>query len=113
VDNDALADELAEWVRQERPGFDPREYGFQEFGELLNYAQHKSVVRIVADEKLGLVVCLGAEFHPPVPRPSRPLRPEIEEEEYEPQPLLPGQPAATGEIPLLELPPKPMRRPRA
>ena len=74
VDNGALADELAEWVRQERPGFDHREYGFQEFGELLNYAQDKSVVRIVADEKLGLVVYLGAEFHPRRHRPSRPLR---------------------------------------
>jgi hypothetical protein len=38
---------------------------------------------------------------------------EIEEEEDEPQPLVPGQPTATGEIPLPELPPKPQRRPRA
>jgi uncharacterized protein (TIGR00288 family) len=113
VDNGALADELAEWVRQERPGFDPREYGFQEFGELLNYAQDKSVVRIVADEKLGLVVYLGAEFHPPAPPPEPAVATEIEEEEYEPQPLVPGQPTATGEIPLPEPPPKPMRRPPA
>jgi hypothetical protein len=36
-----------------------------------------------------------------------------EEEIDEPQPLVPGQPTATGEIPLPELPPKPQRRPRA
>ena len=113
VDNGALADEFAEWVRQERPGFDPREYGFQEFSELLNYAQDKSLVRIVADEKRGLVVYLGAEFHPSAPPPEPAVATEIEEEEYEPQPLVPGQPTATGEIPLPEPPPKPMRRPHA
>ena len=113
VDNGALADELAEWVRQERPSFDPREYGFQEFSELLNYAQDKSLVRIVADEKRGLVVYLGAEFHPSAPPPEPAVATEIEEEEYEPQPLVPGQPTATGEIPLPEPPPKPMRRPHA
>jgi uncharacterized protein (TIGR00288 family) len=92
VDNGALADELAEWVRQERPSFDPREYGFQEFSELLNYARDKSLVRIVADEKRGLVVHLGAEFHPPAPPPEPTVAIEIEEVEYEPQPLVPGQP---------------------
>jgi uncharacterized protein (TIGR00288 family) len=115
VDNGALADELAEWVRQERPSFDPTEYGFQEFSELLNYAQDKSLVRIVADEEKGLIVYLGAEFHPPAPPPE--AEPVVAVEEYdeidEPQPLVPGQPTATGEIPLPEPPPKPMRRPRA
>lgn len=115
VDNGALADELAEWVRQERPNFDPTEYGFQEFSELLNYAQDKSLVRIVADEEKGLIVYLGAEFHPPAPPPE--AEPVAAVEEYdeidEPQPLVPGQPTATGEIPLPEPPPKPMRRPRA
>ena len=115
VDNGALADELAEWVRQERPNFDPTEYGFQEFSELLNYAQDKSLVRIVADEEKGLIVYLGAEFHPPAPPPE--AQPVVAVEEYdeidEPQPLVPGQPTATGEIPLPEPPPKPMRRPRA
>lgn len=115
VDNGALADELAEWVRQERPNFDPTEYGFQEFSELLNYAQDKSLVRIVADEEKGLIVYLGAEFHPPAPPPE--AEPVVAVEEYdeidEPQPLVPGQPTATGEIPLPEPPPKPMRRPRA
>src|SRR5579871_195676 len=115
IDNGALADELSEWVRQERPNFDPREYGFQEFSELLNYAQDKSLVRIIADEEKGLIVYLGAEFHPPAPPPEpEPMLPlEMEEEVDEPQPLVPGQPTATGEIPIPEPPPKPMRRPRA
>jgi uncharacterized protein (TIGR00288 family) len=114
IDNGALADELAEWVRQDRPNFDTREYGFQEFGELLNYAQDKSLVRIVADEEKGLIVYLGAEFHPPAPPPEpEPVMAVEEEEEIdEPQPLVPGQPTATGEIPIPEPPPKPMRRPR-
>ena len=115
IDNGALVDELADWVRQERSNFDPREYGFQEFSELLNYAQDKSLVRIVADEEKGLIVYLGAEFHPPAPPPEPEPVPalEMEEEIDEPQPLVPGQPTATGEIPLPEPPPKPMRRPRA
>jgi hypothetical protein len=111
VDNGALADELAEWVRQERPGFDPREYRFQEFSEFLNYAQDKSLVRIEGDEKRGLVVYLGSEFHPSAPPPEPAVATEFEDEEYEPQPLVPGQPTATGEIPLPEPPPKLMRRP--
>jgi hypothetical protein len=114
IDNGALADELAEWVHQDQPGFDWRQYGFQEFGELLNYAQDKGLVRIQADEEKGLIVYLGTEFHPPAAPPApEPTVEEIEEEEDEPQPLVPGQPTATGEIPLPELPPKPQRRPRA
>jgi len=115
IDNGAMADELADWVRQDRPNFAPSDYGFQEFSELLNYAQDKSLVRIVADEEKGLIVHLGAEFHPPAPPPEpEPVAaPEDFEDIDEPQPLVPGQPTATGEIPLPELPPKPMRRPRA
>ncbi len=115
VDGGANADELAEWVKQEQPNFDWREYGFQEFSELLNYAQDKGLVRIQADEEKGLTVYLGAEFHPPAapPEPEPEPRAEEEEEEYEPQPLVPGQPTATGEIPIPEPPPKPARRPRA
>jgi uncharacterized protein (TIGR00288 family) len=114
IDNGANAEELGEWVKQEHPNFDWREYGFQEFGELLNYAQDKSLVRIEADEEKGLIVHLGAEFHPPAPPPEpEPVAVAEEEEEIdEPQPLVPGQPTATGEIPLPEPPPKPMRRPR-
>jgi uncharacterized protein (TIGR00288 family) len=114
LDNGAPAEELAEFVHQDHPNFDLRQYGFQEFGELLNYAQDKGLVRVQADEEKGLIVFLGAEFHPPAaPPPPEPTVEEIEEEEDEPQPLVPGQPTATGEIPLPELPPKPQRRPRA
>jgi hypothetical protein len=112
VDNGAMADELAEWVRQEQPEFDWRQYGFQEFSELLNYAQDKGLVRNQADEERGLIVYLGTEFHPPAPPPEPEPEMPVEEEE-EPQPLVPGQPTATGEIPLPEAPPKPQRRPRA
>ena len=69
MDNGATAEELAEWVQQEQPNFDWRQYGFQEFSELLNYAQDKGLVRIQADEEKGLIVFLGAEFHPPAPPP--------------------------------------------
>jgi uncharacterized protein (TIGR00288 family) len=113
VDNGALADELADWVRADHPGFNWREYGFQEFSELLNYAQDKGLTRIQADEEKGLIVFLGAEFHPPAPPPQPEPQLEVEEEEDEPQPLVPGQPTATGEIPIPEPPPKPQRRPRA
>ncbi|HEY1494914.1 MAG TPA: NYN domain-containing protein [Candidatus Solibacter sp.] len=115
VDSGSTADELFEWVKQERPNFDPREYGFQEFSELLNYAQDKGLVRNQVDEERGLIVFLGAEFHPPAAPPApEPVAPAEDEEEVdEPQPLVPGQPTATGEIPLPELPPKVMRRPRA
>jgi len=113
LDYGANAEDLAEWVRQEHPNFNWSDYGFQEFSELLNYAQDKSLVRIQADEEKGLTVFLGAEFHPPAAPPEPEPQPAIEEEEVdEPQPLVPGQPTATGEIPIPEPPPKPMRRPR-
>src|SRR5207245_3345539 len=53
VDNGAMAEELAEWVRQEQPKLDWNQFGFQEFSELLNYAQDKGLVRIQADEDKG------------------------------------------------------------
>ena len=114
IDNGAHADEVLDWVKQERPDFEPRTYGFQEFGELLNFAQDKGLVRNQADEERGMIVYLGAEFHPPAPPPEAEA-PLPEEDEYvdEPQPLVPGQPTATGEIPIPELPPKVQRRPRA
>jgi len=113
VDNGTTADELAEWVHVEQPGFDWQRYGFQEFPELLNYAQDKGLVRIQADEERGLIVYLGAEFHPPAPPPEPEPVAQPEEEEDEPQPLVPGQPTATGEIPIPAPTPKPQRRPRA
>jgi uncharacterized protein (TIGR00288 family) len=113
IDNGALSDELADWVKQEHPGFDWREYGFQEFSELLNFTQDKGLVRIEADEEKGLTVYLGAEFHPPAAPPEPEPAPHVEEEEDEPQPLVPGQPTATGEIPIPAIVPKTPRRPRA
>jgi uncharacterized protein (TIGR00288 family) len=115
VDNGATEDELAEWVRQEQPNLDWRKFGFQEFSELLNYAQDKGLVRIQADEEKGLTVYLGAEFHPPAPPPEPEPVAEVEHEELEedePQPLVPGQPTATGEVPPPLPTPKPVRRPR-
>ena len=112
VDNGAPADELAEWVKEEQPRLDWRQHGFQEFSELLNYAQDKGLVRIQPDEERGLTVYLGSEFHPPAPPPEPEPVLQVEEED-EPQPLVPGQPTATGEIPIPEPPPKPQRRPRA
>jgi hypothetical protein len=114
VDAGSTADELFDWVKQERPNFEPREYGFQEFGELLNYAQDKGLVRNQVDEERGLIVFLGTEFHPPAPPPPpEEVIPAEDEEVDEPQPLVPGQPTATGEIPIPEPPPKVQRRPRA
>ena len=107
-----MADELAEWVKEERPNFDWRQYGVQEFSELLNYAQDKGLVRIQADEEKGLTVFLGSEFHPPAPpvQEPEPIPEVVEEEEDEPQPLVYGQPTATGEIPEAPAPPPRKRR---
>src|SRR5581483_6440060 len=89
------AEDLAERVRQEQPSFDLKRYGFQEFGELLNYAQDKLLVRINPDEEKGLMVYLGPEFHPPA-LPEPPPEP-IGEPEEEPQPIVEGQPSLLGE----------------
>jgi uncharacterized protein (TIGR00288 family) len=114
IDDGATADEVLEWVKDVRPDFAPTTYGFQEFAELLNFAQDKGLVRNQTDEERGLIVYLGAEFHPPAPPPApEPVTAEDFEDIDEPQPLVPGQPTATGEIPIPEPPPKPQRRPRA
>jgi uncharacterized protein (TIGR00288 family) len=114
LDNGAASGELFDYVKQERPDFEPRTYGFQEFAELLNFAQDKGLVRIQPDEERGLTVFLGAEFHPPAPPPQPEAQPADEFDDLdEPQPLVPGQPTATGEIPIPEPPPKVQRRPRA
>jgi uncharacterized protein (TIGR00288 family) len=110
VDEGVTADDLQEWVRQELPAFDWKRFGFQEFVELLNYAQDKGLVRVTPHEERGLLVHLGSEFHPPAP-PPEPEAPPVEEiEQDEPQPIVPGQPTATGEIPEPLPPPKPVRR---
>jgi len=96
MDEGVAADALAEWVKQEHEDYDWKQYGFQEFTELLNYAQDKLVVRVTPDEEKGLMVYLGPEFHPPA-QPEPPPAPPVEEEVEEPQPIVAGQPTA-GEI---------------
>jgi hypothetical protein len=120
LDQGAPADELTEWMKNEHPEFDWKNYGFQEFSEFLNYAQDKLLVRIQPDQEKGLLVHLGAEFYPPAPPeppppPPAPAQQEaFEEEEDEPQPIVPGQPNAFG---IIEEPARPpetaKRRPRA
>ena len=79
---------------------------------MLNFAQDKGLVRNQVDEERGLIVFLGSEFHPPAPPPQPvEVHPAEDEEIDEPQPLVPGQPTATGEIPIPEPPPKVQRRP--
>jgi uncharacterized protein (TIGR00288 family) len=110
VENGVPADQLLEWVRQENPDFDVLRYGFQEFGEFLNFAQDKTVVRIEPDEERGLMVYLGAEFYPPAP----PLKTEQEivSEYDEVQPFVPGQPTIFEPSPPPAPEPKPAKRPR-
>ncbi len=96
MEEGAIADDLAAWVREEAPTLDWKVYGFQEFSEFLNYAQDKTVVRIVPDEESqSLMVFLGAEFHPPAPPEPEPAPiPDFDQEVEEPQPVVPGQPTA-------------------
>jgi len=92
VDDGCPADYLAEWMKEEYPDYDWKAYGFQEFSELLNYAQDKALVRVQPSEEHGLTVFLGAEFHPPaVPEPETTL-PSDEQPAYEPPPTVAGQP---------------------
>jgi hypothetical protein len=91
VDNGAAAEELEQWMLAEHPNFELSKFGFQQFPEFLNYAQDKTVVRTEPDEERGLIVYLGAEFYPPA-LPEAPAEQPIEEEEYEPQPIVEGQP---------------------
>jgi uncharacterized protein (TIGR00288 family) len=104
VDNGSPAEELAAWVKEEHPTFDWKDYGFQEFSELLNYAQDKMLVRVSPTEQEGLVVHLGPEFHPPATPPdSEPVLSD-EQPTYEPAPTVAGQPLIVAT--------KPPRRPR-
>jgi len=105
MDEGCTDDTLAEWVKAEQPNFDWKSYGFQEFSEFLNYAQDKMLVRVSPQEESGLLVHLGPEFHPPlVPEPAPPVVADEQPEDYEPQPVVAGQPTAHT--------PKPKRSPR-
>jgi len=108
MESGCLAEQLENWVLEANPEFSPASYGFQEFAELLNYAQDKLLVRVEPDEEKGLLVYLGAEFYPPAPPEPEPL-PEavpLELEQEEPQPVVEGQPTPFAEP---EPPPKPRR----
>jgi uncharacterized protein (TIGR00288 family) len=98
-DGGATGEELQAWMTEELPNFDWKMYGFQQFSELLNYAQDRTVVRVQPDEERGLMVQLGAEFYPP----AGPVHEEVEEvHPYdEKQPIVAGQPS------FLEPDPKP------
>jgi uncharacterized protein (TIGR00288 family) len=101
----ATAEELEQWMAAEHPDFNLSKFGFQQFSELLNYAQDKTVVRAEPDEERGLMVQLGAEFYPPA-LPEAPPEPMNEEEEDEPQPIVEGQPTIFEPNPP---PPKPKK----
>ncbi len=87
--------DLEEWVKAEAPDYDYKKFGFQDFNQLLNYAQDRFVVRVQANEVTGLTVFLGPEFLPPaLPAPEPEPAPEEEQEVEEKQPDVPGQPTA-------------------
>jgi uncharacterized protein (TIGR00288 family) len=92
MEDGVLAEDLLGFVKEEQPTFDWKNFGFQEFSELLNFAQDKGVTRIVPDEVQGIMVYLGAEFHPPA-IPDAPIR-HLAEPEEERQPVVKGQPTA-------------------
>jgi uncharacterized protein (TIGR00288 family) len=107
LEEGATAEELEQWMQEDHPDFELAKYGFQQFSELLNYAQDKTVVRTEPDEERGLIVRLGAEFYPPaLPEPTP--EPIVEEEEDEPQPIVEGQPTIFEPNPP---PPKPKKTP--
>jgi uncharacterized protein (TIGR00288 family) len=133
LENGCPVEDLAGWFKAEQPNFDHTAYGFQEFTEFLNYAQDKTVVRLEPHEEQGMLVSLGAEFYPPAEPPqaeaAAPVEEQVEEEEeYEPQPYVEGQPtifepnpppAKVKRTPMRKRPPKPAggggggpRRPR-
>ncbi|BDC49719.1 hypothetical protein F183_A20350 [Bryobacterales bacterium F-183] len=106
VEEGVISDQLATWMQEEQNNFDQKTYGFQSFGEFLNYSQDKGVVRTQPDEDKGLLVYLGAEFYPPALPPQAILPPE-EEEDDGPQPIVEGQPTIFEPNPP---PPKPKKQ---
>ncbi len=98
-------EQLSQWMSEEFPDFEVKNYGFQEFSEFLNYAQDKTVVKLEPNEDTGLVVYLGAEFYPPA-EPPKPVEETPEEEDDGPQPYVEGQPTILEPNPP---PPKPKK----
>ncbi len=104
-------EDLLHWMQEEYSSFDFVNYGFQSFSEFLNFAQDRTVVRMQPLSEGGLLVHLGSEFYPPAP-PKQEVREEdlLTEHDFK-QPIVKGQPTATGEIPPDDEPPaKPKRR---
>lgn len=110
LDGGRAAQELEGWMKEEFPDFDHMRYGFPGFIEFLNFAQDRLVVRLEPNEEAGVIVNLGAEFYPPAP-PEKEMKEEdlLTEHDFV-QPIVRGQPTATGEIPLPEEEPKPKKR---
>jgi uncharacterized protein (TIGR00288 family) len=111
MNDGSTAEDLEEWMRAEQPNFTPQKYGFQQFNEFLNYAQDKTVVRVIPDEDRGPIVYLGAEFYPPaLPH----VEPEAttEEDDDGPQPIVEGQPTIFEPNPPPPKPKKQASRPR-
>ncbi len=103
MDAGCMAEDLEGFVRGDHPDFEPKKFGFQEFAEMLNFAQDKQLVRVEPDEERGLLAYLGAEFYPPAP-PEAPPEPEnLELEEKQPE---------SNQTPALMEPPKRKRAPR-
>ena len=76
------------------PDYDYKKFGFQDFNQLLNYAQDRFVVRIEADEATGADRIPWSEFLPPALPPQEAAPVAEEEEVEEKQPDVPGQPTA-------------------
>ncbi len=112
LENGVTSEELEGWTQAENPDFNLPKFGFQQFGELLNFAQDKTVVRTEMDEDRGLIVHLGAEFYPPA-LPAPEPEPMPEEEEDEPQPIVEGQPTIFEPNPPPPKPKKTVTRKRA
>jgi uncharacterized protein (TIGR00288 family) len=93
LEEGASAAELEAWAKEEMPDFDWHKYGFQQFAELINFAQDRQVTRTEPSEEFGLVVYLGAEFYPPAPPPAPERDETAEEEDDGPQPIVKGQPS--------------------
>ncbi len=106
-----IAEDLFAWMKEEYPNFDYANYGYQSFSEFLNFAQDKTVVRLEPRPEGGLLVNLGSEFYPPAPKKEEVREEDLLTEHDFRQPIVKGQPTATGEIPPDDEPPaKPKKR---
>jgi uncharacterized protein (TIGR00288 family) len=85
MDGGCMAEDLESWVRAEHADFEPQKFGFQEFAEMLNFAQDKLLVRVEPEEERGLLVYLGAEFYPPAPPEAPPEETPEELDEKQPE----------------------------